>query len=109
MHGPSTAPRAGYLAGWEAALEMTREEESALSWALLYGDRDVSAPSGYLRGDDWRDRPRAEMLERVIVTVDGAKATVEQQGDPVFARYVDEALFPFLEAEQERAKAEGGG
>ncbi|CAA9525519.1 MAG: hypothetical protein AVDCRST_MAG05-3933 [uncultured Rubrobacteraceae bacterium] len=107
MHGPSTAPKAGYLAGWDEPLGLTPEESSNLSWALLYGDRDAAAPSGYVR-EDWRELPRAEMFDRVIVAVDGAKAVAEQHGDPAFARHVDEALFPFLEAEQERAKAEGG-
>ncbi len=106
MHGPTTRPQAGYLAGWEEALGMTREEELALSWALLYGD-EASAPSGYFR-EDWRELPRAEMFDRIIVAVDGAKHEAERGGDRAYARYVDEALFPFLEAEQERAKEEGG-
>ena len=37
-----------------------------------------------------------------------AKAVAEQGGDRAFARYVAESLFLFLEAEQERAEAEGG-
>ena len=42
MHGPTTAPQSGYLAGWDEALDVTREKESALTWALMYGDRDAA-------------------------------------------------------------------
>ncbi|MDP8951616.1 MAG: hypothetical protein M3N18_05165 [Actinomycetota bacterium] len=42
MHGPSTRVEAGYLAGWDEALGMSREEESALTRALVYGDRDAA-------------------------------------------------------------------
>jgi hypothetical protein len=54
---------------------------------------------------DWRELTRSELLERVIVAVDGAKMEAEEVGDENYVRYVDAALFPFLEAELEKAKA----
>lgn len=53
---------------------------------------------------DWRELPRSEMLERVIVAVDGAKMEAEEVGDENYVRYVDAALFPFLEAELEKMR-----
>ncbi len=44
------------------------------------------------------------MFSRVIVAVDGAKAEAEEVGDEAYVRYVDEALFPFLKVELEKAK-----
>jgi hypothetical protein len=58
---------------------------------------------------DWRERPRSEMLERVIVAVDGAKMEAEEVGDENYVRYIDAALFPFLEAELEKALADVEG
>jgi hypothetical protein len=55
---------------------------------------------------DWRELPRSEMLERVIVAVDGAKMEAEEVGDENYVRYVDAALFPFLEAELKKATGE---
>jgi hypothetical protein len=53
---------------------------------------------------DWRELPRSEMLERVIVAVGGAKMEAEEVGDENYVRYIDAALFPFLEAELEKAR-----
>ncbi len=53
---------------------------------------------------DWRELPRSEMLERVIVAVDGAKMEAEEVGDENYVRYIDAALFPFLEAQLEKAR-----
>jgi DNA-binding transcriptional regulator YbjK len=44
------------------------------------------------------------MLERVIVAVDGAKMEAEEVEDENYVRYVDATLFPFLEAELEKAR-----
>jgi hypothetical protein len=54
---------------------------------------------------DWREVPRAEMFERVIIAVDCARGDAEAHGDIGWMRYCDDTLFPFLEAEQERARA----
>ncbi len=53
---------------------------------------------------DWRKLPRSEMFERLIVAVDGAKMEAEEVGDENYVRYVDATLFPFLEAELDKAK-----
>lgn len=54
---------------------------------------------------DWRDVPRSELFDRVIVAVDCARGDAEEHGDRSWMRYCDESLFPFLEAEKERAEA----
>jgi hypothetical protein len=59
---------------------------------------------------DWRVVPRSEMFKRVIITVDSARGEAEALGDEATMRRCDEQLFPFLEAELERArKAERAG
>ena len=52
---------------------------------------------------DWREVPKGEMLTRVIVAVDSARGEAIAQGDETFPRYVENVLFPFLEAEREAA------
>ena len=54
---------------------------------------------------DWRDVPRSEMFKRVIVAVDGARAEAQEVGDERYVRHVEAQLFPFLEAEKEKARA----
>jgi hypothetical protein len=61
--------------------------------------------------EDWRNRPRSQMIERVILAVDCAKGEAEAGGEPGlrdedFVRRCDEELFPFLNAEYERAVRE---
>ena len=58
---------------------------------------------------DWRAIPRSEMFERVILMVDSARGEAEMLGDEPTMRRCDEQLFPFLEAEAEKARqAEAG-
>jgi hypothetical protein len=60
---------------------------------------------GYL--ETWRGVPRAEMLGRVIVVLDGVRHRAAGEGDHHYVAYVDNALLPFLEHElQEAEKAE---
>ncbi len=66
----------------------------------------ANTPATFLE-EDWRETPRPEMLERLIVAVDGAKSEAEEVGDENYVRYVDGALFPFLEAELEKAREPG--
>ena len=55
---------------------------------------------------DWREVPRSEMFRRVIVAVDCSRGDAEAHDDPEWMRYCEDVLFPFLEAERERAKRE---
>lgn len=54
---------------------------------------------------DWREVSRSEMFERVITAVDSSRGEAEALGDPEWMRYCEDVLFPFLEAEQEKARA----
>lgn len=63
----------------------------------------ANTPASFLEGD-WREIPRSEMLERVIVAVDGAKSEAEEVGDENYVQHVDKMLFPFLNAELEKAR-----
>jgi hypothetical protein len=54
---------------------------------------------------DWREVPRSEMFERVITAVDSSRGEAEALDNPEWMRYCEHVLFPFLEAEQEKARA----
>jgi hypothetical protein len=54
---------------------------------------------------DWLTLERREMIERVIVAVDGARAEAEENGDAYYVRYCEDVLFPFLEAELDEARS----
>jgi hypothetical protein len=58
-----------------------------------------------MREQNWREVPRTEMLERVIIAVDCARGDAEAHGDEGYVDYCEWVLFPFLEAEKERAEA----
>ena len=62
----------------------------------------AETPGTFLEGD-WREVPRLEMFERLIVAVDGAKAEAEEIGDENYVQHVDTMLFPFLQSELEKA------
>ncbi len=49
---------------------------------------------------DWREFPRSVMLERVIVATDCARIDALAFGEEDYPRYVEEQLWPFLEAEK---------
>jgi hypothetical protein len=51
---------------------------------------------------------RTQMFGHVISAVDAACGEAEAEGDPGYVRYCYEKLFPFLEAEKEKAAAEEG-
>ncbi len=59
---------------------------------------------------DWREVPRAEMLEAVQVALEGYHAElVERDGEETrYAAYVYNQLLPFMESEQLRAEREAG-
>jgi hypothetical protein len=67
----------------------------------IFGVADT--PSEMLE-KDWREIPREEMFERLIVALDGAKAEAEEVGDENYVRHVDTVLFPFLRAELEKER-----
>ncbi len=69
----------------------------------VFGVTEITAQHAAL---DWRELPRSEMVQRVIVAVDSAKSEAEEVGDENYVQYVDAVLFPFLEAELESARAE---
>ncbi len=54
----------------------------------------------------WTDVPRSKLFEEVIISVDGARTWALESGDRRYADYVDNVLFPFLEAELQKAEAE---
>jgi hypothetical protein len=58
---------------------------------------------------DWREVPRSEMFSNVLAAVAAARGEAMEKGDEQFVRYVEEQLFPFLEAEQERAREDDRG
>ncbi len=55
--------------------------------------------------ENWREVPRSEMFGRVIAAVDCSRGDAEAHGDPAWMRYCEEQLFPFFEAEREKARA----
>ena len=62
---------------------------------------------------DWREVPSGEMLDRVIVALDGYQdfefdRAYSHGEDGRYAEYIRDQLIPFLEAEVERAKREEG-
>ena len=54
---------------------------------------------------NWREVPRSEMFGRVISAVDASYGEAQENGDENWVRYCENVLFPFLEAEQEKAAA----
>ncbi len=46
---------------------------------------------------NWREIPRSEMFERVILAVDSTRGEAEALGDEATMRRCDGELFPFLE------------
>jgi hypothetical protein len=58
--------------------------------------------------ETWRGVPRSELLERVQVALDGyhSEITAHEGAGASTARYIDDQLLPFLEAELERAERE---
>ncbi len=54
---------------------------------------------------DWRKAPRSEMFERVITAVDCGYGEAQETGDTDYVAYLDAVVYPFLEAEVERARA----
>jgi hypothetical protein len=52
---------------------------------------------------DWREVPRSEWFERLILTVDSTRGEAESLGDEATMRRCDEQI-EFLEAEIVRAK-----
>jgi hypothetical protein len=57
-----------------------------------------------LTEQDWREVPRSEMFSRVLVATDCARIDAIANGETDYPRYVEEQLWPFLEAEKEAAK-----
>ena len=67
---------------------------------------------------DWRAESRAEMFSRVLVALDEYRLWMGDESDPGYdpgleshIRYIETALFPFLEAEKKsahRVTASGG-
>jgi hypothetical protein len=53
--------------------------------------------------ENWRDVPRSEMFERVILAVDSTRGEAESLGDEATMRRCDEQI-EFLEDEITRAK-----
>jgi hypothetical protein len=53
---------------------------------------------------DWREIPRSEKFERVILAVDSTRGEAEALGDEATMRRCDEQLFPFLEEMKAIAK-----
>jgi hypothetical protein len=51
---------------------------------------------------------RTEKFGRVITAVDTACGEAQVLGDESYVRYCEEVLFPFLEAEREKAAKEEG-
>ena len=58
--------------------------------------------------ETWRDVPRSEWFERIILSVDSTRGEAESLGDEATMRRCDEQI-EFLEAEAEKARqAEAG-
>lgn len=55
---------------------------------------------------DWRTLGREELIQRAIISLDGAKMEAEEVGDKHYVRHVDMVLFPFLKAELKKAAGE---
>ena len=58
---------------------------------------------------DWREVPRREMHERVMVALDCARGEAETAGDHHYARYLEDAVMPFVEAEFAKVRLEDAG
>ena len=57
-------------------------------------------------GENWTEISRSEMFSRVIVATDCARTEAIENGEAYFPRYVEDVLWPFLEAEREKAQLE---
>ena len=51
----------------------------------------------------WENVPRSKLFDLVIGCVDFARSESEQYGDDLYVELIEEVMFPFLEAEEERA------
>ena len=99
------------MAALSERLELSERERLELAYAMTFEGRRPEMPvfgaveiTDEDAAQDWRELPRSEMFNRVIVAVDGARAEAEDAGDERYARYVETVLFPFLEEEQARAQ-----
>jgi hypothetical protein len=89
----------GYGEALDRVLETSEEERELLVRAFILSylgtyrlSMDARAP--------WREVPRSEMFNRVIVAVDSVRGECLERGDDNYRLYIEESLFPFLEEQK---------